>query len=126
MKRVFKISCAFGLLGILGACKTGNNIKDFIPGMYVSGARGEFASASDTLVFSVGEGKDTYSIDRRTGYKLITDGRPGKREWERESWTGIFDAGSGLVQEVRKGRQIRFVPDSAYLVIGRRVYRKVR
>ncbi|MBT2563771.1 hypothetical protein J7E50_05500 [Pedobacter sp. ISL-68] len=126
MKKVFEMSCVLTVLGILGACKIGNNKKDFIPGMYVSDARGEFALASDTLVFSVGAGENSYSIERRTGYQLITEGRPGKREWGRESWTGIFDARSGLVQEMRKGRVIRFVPDSAYLVIGRRVYRKVR
>ncbi len=114
-----------GLLGILGACKTGNNKKDFIPGMYVSHARGEFALASDTLVFAVGAGDNAYAIERRTGYQLITGGRPGRREWDRESWTGIFDPEKGLVQELRKGRVIRFVPDSGYLVIGRRVYRKV-
>ncbi|MBO9674154.1 MAG: hypothetical protein J7577_11960 [Sphingobacteriaceae bacterium] len=125
MKKVFKMSCALGLLGILGACKMGNHKKDFIPGMYVSHARGEFALASDTLVISVGAGDNAFVIDRRTGYQRMTDGKLGKQEWGRETWAGVFDPGSGLVREIRKGRLIRFVPDSAYLLIGRRLYRKV-
>ena len=119
------MSCVLAVLGILGSCKTGNDKKDFIVGIYVSDARGEFALASDTLLFSVGGGDNAYAIERRTGYQLITDGKPGKREWDRETWTGIFDPEKGLVQEIQKGRVIRFVSDSGYLVIGRRVYRKV-
>lgn len=112
-----------GVLGILCTCRRASVIE-FIPGVYVSDSRGEFAVASDTL--EIGEAKgNVYPIGRKTAYQVLVNGRPGKREWDSERWMGIWNEDEQVMQEQRKGRLIRFEVDSGRLVIGRRVYQKV-
>jgi len=123
MKNRLMLVALLGVLGILCSCRRASVIE-FIPGVYVSNSRGEFAVASDTL--DIGEAKgNVYPIIRKTAYQVLVNGRPGKREWDSERWTGIWDEERQLMQQQRKGRLIRFEVDSGRLVIGRRVYKKV-
>ncbi|WP_025144312.1 hypothetical protein [Pedobacter jeongneungensis] len=123
MKNRLMVIALLAMLGVLGNCRRAS-LEEFIRGVYVSHSHGEFAVASDTLV--IGEAKgNVYPIVRNTAYQVLLDGRLGKREWDSEHWTGIWDEGRQVMQEQKKGRLIRFEVDSARLVIGRRVYQKV-
>lgn len=123
MKNRLMVLALLGVLGILCSCRRAS-VELFIPGVYVSNSRGEFAVASDTL--EIGEAKgNVYLIIRKTAYQVLVDGRPGKREWNSERWTGLWDGERQVMQEQRKGRLIRFELDSGRLVIGRRMYKKV-
>lgn len=122
MKTIYLIFMAMGL-GILAGCQA-DKVRDFMPGTYVNTAGGKYSLADDTLVIVPG-GSNNYLIERRTGFNRISGGIKGKREYEKESWNAIYDEGTKTLQETRLGKLITFYPDSAYLKIGKRVYKKL-
>ncbi len=120
-----KNSMVFMVLGI--ACFLGcsqDKVRDFMPGIYVNSAGGEFSVASDTLEVELVEGRN-YIIHRKTGFNMITDGKPGKREYETEEWKTIYNSESQSLTETRKGKLITFFPEMNSLSIGRRLYNKI-
>ena len=121
MKTMYLI---FGLLVALMTGCQADKARDFMPGTYVNSAGGKYSLADDTLVIVPG-GSNNYLIERRTGFNRIADGEKGKREYEKESWNAIYDEGTKTLQETRLGKLITFYPDSAYLKIGKRVYKKL-
>ncbi|MBB2145769.1 hypothetical protein GM921_09745 [Pedobacter sp. LMG 31464] len=115
---VVVLGCAF-LLG----CSS-DKVRDFMPGVYVNSAGGEFSVASDTLEVEQVEGNN-YVINRRTGFNLVTDGKLGKREYEVEKWSAVYSLDTQVLTETKKGKLISFFPDSGSLSVGRRVYKKI-
>jgi hypothetical protein len=107
----------------LASCQQ-DEIKDFMPGIYVNSAGGEFSIASDTLKIELVEGNN-YVIHRRTGYNLISDGKVGAREHETELWSCAYSSATKTLTELKKGKIITFYPDSSALKVGRRVYQKI-
>ena len=120
IKILLGLGLSFGLAGCLG-----DEVKDFIPGTYVNSAGGEFSIASDTLVLELVEGNN-YVVHRRTGYHLIAEGKVGPRENETEQWSCIYDESKKTLLETRKGKIISFYPEKGALLVGRRVYEKVK
>ncbi|MFI5452211.1 hypothetical protein ACHMWN_08650 [Pedobacter sp. UC225_61] len=119
-----KLIILMGLaLAMMLGC-TRDKVKEFIPGVYVNSAGGEFSVASDTLVIEMVEGNN-YVIHRRTGFNLVSDGKIGRREYETEQWKAIYSAENQSLTEVRKGKLISFFPDKNYLSVGARVYQKL-
>lgn len=112
----------FGCAVLVGC--SSDKVRDFMPGVYVNSAGGEFSVASDTLQVELVEGNN-YVIHRRTGFNLVTDGKIGKREYEVEKWSAVYSSDTQGLTETRKGKLISFFPDSGSLSVGRRVYRKV-
>jgi len=98
--------------------------QSFLPGTYVNSSTGKYSVASDTLVIEADEA-NRFKINRRTGFNLIRNGKKGKREHETENWSAVFDEGTGILNETRRGKVIRFYPDSNVLVIGNRTYQKI-
>lgn len=94
-------------------------------GVYVNSAGGEFSVASDTLEVELVEGNN-YVIHRRTGFNLVTDGKIGKREYEVEKWSAVYNADTQVLTETKRGKLISFFPDGGSLTVGQRVYKKVK
>lgn len=99
--------------------------KDFIPGVYVNHSKGSYSVADDTLVIRLVQDAN-YEIQRRTGFNRVVDGKPGKREHERESWSGLYDTSTGVLNESRYGKVLSFFPDSGLLRVNNRVYKKIK
>lgn len=105
--------------------------ENFIPGVYVNHSKGEYSVADDTLVVRLVDGRN-YQINRSTGFNRMVDGErgkrrePGKREYERETWSGVYDAGAGVINENRYGKVLSFFPDSGLLRVSNRVYKKIK
>ena len=124
MKRYWCVPEVLVLLVLSSGCQR-QDIAGFIPGTYVNHAAGAFSSADDTLVVSRTDGLN-YRVLRKTGFNRLRSGKPGKREYEREKWHAVFDAGPGVLRELRYGKIIRFFPDSGFLRVGERVYDKIK
>ncbi|MGN7986212.1 hypothetical protein ACTJKC_02670 [Pedobacter sp. 22226] len=99
--------------------------KSVLEGTYVNHSQGKYSIADDTLEVENGEG-NLVMIHRRTGFRRLTDGKPGKKEYETEEWKAVWDKDEGVLKELRKGRLLYLDQDSAGLVLGKRVYRKVK
>ncbi|WP_316736756.1 hypothetical protein [Pedobacter aquatilis] len=121
MKR--KIVLVLLCMSFLVACKT-DRVRRFAPGKFVNHSKGELSVASDTLTISTEEGNNFKAI-RQTGFRLIQSGRLGKRQFEKEHWSLVYDESTGLMTELRKGRLLIFYPDSGFLLIGKRKYLKI-
>lgn len=114
----------FGLLvASMISCQS-DQTREFMPGTYVNTAGGKYSLADDTLEILPAEG-NSYLIERRTGFNRITDGVKGKREYEKESWNTVYDQNTRTLQETSSGKLLTFYPDSAYLKVGRRLYKKI-
>lgn len=111
------------LCTVLLACGHKDN-RSFLPGTYVNSSTGKYSVASDTLVIEADEA-NRFKINRKTGFNLIRNGKKGKREHETENWNAVFDEGTGVLTETRRGKVFRFYPDSNRLVIGNRAYQKI-
>lgn len=120
--KILIILCAIAVT-IVTACKS-DKVRPFIPGTYINNAGGEFSIANDTLVIEPSE-SNNFNIHRKTGFNLINDGKVGKREYETESWNGIYDEDTKTLTETKKGKLITFYPDSAKLMVGNRTYNKI-
>lgn len=102
--------------------------EDFIPGVYVNHSKGEYSIADDTLVVRLVDGRN-YQINRSTGFNRMVDGERrelGKREHERETWNGVYDGETGVINESRYGKVISFFADSGLLQVSSRVYKKIK
>jgi len=113
---------------ILGLFLTACNLitgKRTFEGAYVSHSEGKYSIADDTLVVEQGEG-NMVLIHRRTGFKRLINGRPGRREYGLEEWTCVWNEDEGTLKELRKGRLLYLDRDSARLILGKRVYEKVK
>lgn len=108
---------------VLLACNTKDN-RSFVPGIYINNTSGHYSIADDTLNIQASDG-NRFTIERKTGFNLIRDGRKGKREHETESWNAIMDEKTGVLTETQRGKVLIFYPDSNMLMIGKRVYKKL-
>jgi hypothetical protein len=109
---------------VLTACNalTGKRVLE---GTYVSHSEGKYSIADDTLIVETGDG-NLMLIHRRTGFRRLTDGRPGKKEYETEAWKAVWDKEEDVLKELWKGRLLYLDRDSGGLILGKRVYRKVK
>jgi len=108
---------------LLAACNVMTGERS-IEGTYVNHSEGKYSIADDTLVVEQGEG-NMVLIHRRTGFRRLTNGRPGKKEYGLEEWTCLWNEDEGTLKELRKGRLLYLDRDSARLILGKRVYEKV-
>ncbi|EHQ25484.1 hypothetical protein [Mucilaginibacter paludis] len=122
MKTLFYLCVAVVLF--ITAC-TSDKTRDFIPGTYVNSAGGEFSVANDTLVIEPAE-SNNFSIQRKTGFNVTTEGKKGKRQYETEQWNAIYDEGTKVLTEIRKGKTITFYPKAGTLRVGKREYTKLK
>lgn len=122
--RTLTILTAFAV--VLAAGCNQDKITAFIPGTYVNQASGEYSTAYDTLVIEQADAKsNNYIIHRKTAFRRITNGRPGKREYETEEWHAVYDEGTKSMIENSSGKVLTFYPESSHLTLGRREYQKI-
>ena len=119
--RILLIALVMGV----SAC-TRNKIKDFIPGTYVDSASSEYSVAFDTLIIELAEKQsNNYLIHRKTGFRRIDDGKPGKAQYETEEWVAVFDPDTGVLNETATGKTITFYPETNKLRVVKREYQKI-
>lgn len=112
-------------LGSLAACQNeGENIKAFIPGIYVKEAKSEYSVASDTLHIT-SLGGNAFLIEQSTGYQAIRNGKLLKKKFKKEKQTGVYDPQKQVMNENPSGRLFIFNPAGQVLFIGTAEYQKI-
>lgn len=120
-----KTSIIFIVMAILMIACNIDKTREFIPGTYVNSAESEYSTAEDTLIIEASEGNN-YLIHRKTAFRRITDGKPGKQEHEMEEWQAIYDEAKKSLTETGSGKLITFYPDANKLILVRAEFKKIR
>ena len=114
------------VLGIAAlGCGEGDEIRAFIPGVYVREFTHEFAFGYDTLEIRHING-DTYAIEKRSGYQRIREGLVPEAVRNQEKWTGVYNAREGHMMEQRRGKLLVFQPEEQKLLLGAVAYYKTK
>lgn len=111
------------LLFFLTACNS-DTTKEFITGTYVSEGSTSYSMSSDTLEIEASP-DNNYLIHRKTGFRLIRNGKKGKRQYETAEWKALYDNGTKSLMEISKGKIITFYPKENKLAVGKREYKKI-
>ena len=114
----------FAIAAMLLAACSSDQTRTFIPGTYVNHAESEYSVADDTLVIEASE-SNNFRITRKTGFNQIRNKKQGKREYETEDWTAVYDESTKTLTETRKGKLLTFYPESNRLFVGKKEYRKI-
>lgn len=108
---------------VVSACTT-DEVRSFIPGTYINSAASEYSVVNDTLTIRRTEGNN-YLINRKTGFRRITEGKVESLKYETEEWAAIYSEASQSLSETARGKVITFYPETNRLMVGRREYRKI-
>jgi hypothetical protein len=108
----------------LSACNQSDDIRSFIPGMYVKSSASEFSKANDTLRITL-ISANAFGIIHDTGYQLIRNGSLSTQKHKQEKLTGIYDPQKKILQETSKGLLFIFNPEKQVLLINSAEYRKI-
>lgn len=116
---IFLFSCSY-------ACGTGGQqVRDFIPGIYVREFSHEFAFGYDTLLIRHIKA-NTYSIEKRSGYQRLREGAATESVRNIEKWTGLYNEREQHIMEQRRGKLLTFQPVEDKLLLGASEYYKVK
>lgn len=127
MKMIFLFAITVCLLiSCTGSIKS-NNVKDFIPGTYISIWKTEFSESVDTLLIEplMKKGSDTYRITRRTHTSFFKGGRKHSPEYKIKHWTGFYDPSNKTLVMENDGSVLSFDPVNKELKRGITVYTKL-
>jgi len=113
------------MTALVSACTT-NKIEDYIPGTYVDSASSEYSIAFDTLIIEPPERESkNYIIHRKTGFRRIENGKPGKYQFKAEEWVAVFDPNTHVLNEITTGKILTFYPEANRLRVVKREYEKI-
>ena len=114
------------LISCTGLIKS-NNVKDFIPGIYISRWKTEFSESIDTLLIEplMKKGSDTYSITRRTHTSFFKGGRKHAPEYKIKHWTGFYDSSHKTLVMENDGSVLSFDPVTKEMKRGITAYTKL-
>jgi hypothetical protein len=109
---------------LLAACSNPQKqVKDFVPGTYVSHAQSAYSIADDTLVIQADPlTENHYQVTRKTGFRRLPNGAP---QYKSKTFSGTFDERRGTLQLTENGLVILFQPAGHQLEIANSKYKKL-
>lgn len=121
------LTLLISLLLFLSACKgRGDRTLAFIPGTYVSYARGDFSMAWDTMVIrELDDHNGMYSILRKTAFQRIREGKLMPAEHDSEQWEAVYRPGHQILEVPGRGKIISLFADSGRITVGHKEYHKL-
>lgn len=122
----------FGLL-LAMSCnpfRSGDHVREFIPGTYVTSWKNEFTVSKDTILIisplPFVKGSDQYFVTKRSYYKQTVDGKELKPQFKIQNWTGSYNPEVKTLVIDKSGRVLLFNPDKNELVEGSTSYNKIK
>lgn len=105
-----------------------DEVKEFIPGTYVTEWRNEFTQSKDTIAISAptARGSDGYRIIKRSFYQQTIDGKELKPQFKVQNWTGLYNPEVKTLVIDKSGRVLLFNPNKNELVEGSTPYNKIK
>jgi hypothetical protein len=113
------------IITTLYSCSPKSKTTD-ISGIYVTQFKNEYSITSDTLVVASEANSQTYSIERRTGFNKIRDGKTLPKEFKVAKWMSSYDIEKQMLQETELGKQISVLSEKQSLKLGDSEYQKVK
>lgn len=101
-----------------------DEVKAYIPGIYIRLSEHEFGKEYDTLVVS--ELKDEFQITRKWKYERVLDGVKQEPEYKQEITTASYDNERKLLHEKETGNTMSLDAKEAVLFIGPTKYKKLK
>lgn len=104
-----------------------DNVKPFIPGIYLASWKTTFSVAVDTMQIAAvsSNGSEGYLITRRTHLQFINASKKREPEYSITKWIGSYNATDKTILVPVNGRVLSFDPDNKLLCMGSIVYRKL-
>lgn len=127
-----KFTSIFFLIGtLLLSCspfRSRDEVKEFIPGTYVTDWKNEFTESKDTIVITAPstKGSDSYRIFKKSYYQQTIDGKELKPHYKVQGWTGTYNAEVKTIVIDKSGRVLLFNPDAGSLIEGTTTYNKIK
>ena len=127
MKMITFLTLVILFIGCDGLIHT-DNVKPFIPGIYLTSWKTSFSTAIDTmLIASVSEkGSELYSITRRTHLEFINAAKKREPEYSITKWTGSYNAADKTIVIQSNGRILSFGPSANVMRMGAVTYKKLK
>ena len=126
-----KTTSMLGLVLLLASCnpfRSGDHVKEFIPGTYVTSWRNEFTVSKDTILIAppIAKGSDQYLITKKSYYRQTVDGKELKPQFKVQNWTGSYNPEVKTLVIEKSGRVLLFNPEKNELVEGSTSYNKIK
>lgn len=113
------------IITTLYSCSPTSKTTD-ISGTYVTQFTNEYSITSDTLVVASEANSQTYSIERRTGFNKIRNGKTLPKEFKVAKWVSSYNIEKQMLQETELGKQISVLSEKQSLKLGDSEYQKVK
>ena len=121
-----KLFMAFAVMLFMAFTSCKGSLSPAFTGIYVNNAGSEASVASDTLIVGQENG-NSYTIHRRTGFRLLDDnGKAGALQHERETWTAVYDPLTQIMTESNGGKLITFDTENGTMTVGKRKYKRIK
>lgn len=105
-----------------------DEVREFIPGTYITEWKNEFTQSKDTIVIAAPgtKGGDGYRITKRSYYQQMIDGKELKPQSKVQNWSGTYNPEVKTLVIDKSGRVLLFDPAKNELVEGSTSYRKIK
>lgn len=114
------------LVLVLASCRSENDNRNSVHGIYVARFQTEYTKGMDTVeIIPINEDAGTFRYVRRIGYKRISGGVLRPDQYKVENSTCVFNKSTSQLNEERFGRIYFFTKDGNQLVIGNSVYKRI-
>ena len=115
------------LVFIFACASKKQTIRDFITGVYVHEGKSDYSVAYDTLVITaLDETSDTYTINKRVGFHIITNNALGPKTYEAAEMTVVFNHATNQLEDVEKRKTFTLMPEQHILMMNKKVYTKIK
>jgi len=126
MKIIIAVLMLIFLLYGCGWYQANDEVRNFIPGIYIRFSQHEFGTENDTLVISIqNKSAGEYRIVRIWKYERLLDGEPMEPEYKRVTTSGIYNTTRKLLQETETGDFFSFDVREKILFNGNTKYQKL-
>lgn len=131
MKIVLLIVLYLHLLLLICGCeriRSKDQVKSFIPGIYVRHYVDEYTNSYDTIVIKLisVDGSEAYTVVKRSRFqKQTNEGKAADGE-EFKNWAGFYDENTKTIWLEGQGKRIYFDPRMNELKIGTQPYKKLK
>lgn len=122
MKTVWCMGVVF-LLGLSCRFLSADQVKAFIPGVYVRHYIDDYTDSYDTIVIKAVN--DHYEVIKRTSFEKLQDNGRTEPGYRLQKWTGHYDEKTQSLWLDEAGKAIAFDPAKKELTIGIQPYKKL-
>lgn len=123
MRILFFAFVSFFLL----SCKSkSEDVKAFIPGIYIRHFEGLYSTGNDTLYITNTDNYNAYLIIRKSVFQRLQNNQLQQPERVVENWSAVYNPRDKILYEQKRERLLSFKPDSNKLFVGGSAYLKIK